>query len=294
MLSQKNPWFTKLLAALFCCFLLNGSLQAAPVFKVSKNNSSIYIGGTFHILMPSDFPLQDAFYEAYKQADELYFETDIEATNSSPKFQAMMMDVMFLKNGESLASQLSASTFKALSEYLSSKGMSIEPFLKLTPTGAMLTMTIMEYQARGFTLAGVDQHLFEKAKADKKSIKWFESIEEQVAFIDSLDANDPDQLIAYMLESMDGLDAVVNNLHSAWKQGDMALLEKTGLTEFEDFPDTYNTFIKDRNAKWMKTILPMFSDNNIEFILVGALHLPGKDGLLTQLRAKGYTIKQIN
>jgi len=31
----------------------------------------------------------------------------------------------------------------------------------------------------------------------------------------------------------------------------------------------------------------------VEFILVGALHLVGKDGLIDQLEAKGYSVEMV-
>ena len=273
--------------------IFSASAMAAPVFKISKDGNDVYIGGTFHILTAKDFPLPQPFYDVYEKVDELYFETDIEGTTSDPKFQAMMMNVMMLKGGETLQSILSEPVYNDLVTYLKSKGIPPQQFANLSPTGVMLTITIMEYQARGFTLAGVDQHMFEKAKADNKAVKWFESLEEQVAFLDSLDQGDPNEPIVYMLESIDGLETIVDDLRNGWRNGDMALLEKSGLTEFEEFPDSYNTLIKDRNDKWMASILPMFSDENTEFVLVGALHLPGKDGLLTQLEAKGFTVEQL-
>lgn len=288
---MKNLVKLALLSALVAIF--SASALAAPVFKVSKNGNEVYIGGTFHILTAKDFPLPQAFYNVYDKADELYFETDIEGTTKDPKFQAMMMNVMMLKGGQTLQSILSEKVYQDLVTYLESKGIPPLQFANLSPTGVMLTITIMEYQARGFTLAGVDQHLFDKAKADNKNVSWFESLEEQVAFLDSLDQGDPNEPIVYMLESIDGLDTIVDDLHNGWREGDMALLEKSGLSEFEEFPDSYNTLIKNRNDKWMASILPMFTDDNTEFVLVGALHLPGKDGLLTQLEAQGFTVEQL-
>ena len=48
-----------------------------------------------------------------------------------------------------------------------------------------------------------------------------------------------------------------------------------------------------RNNAWMQIIEPMFRDDDTEFVLVGAAHLVGEDGLLSQLQAKGYTITQL-
>lgn len=277
-----------LTALLFCA-----QATAAPVFKVTKDKHTVYIGGTFHLLTENDFPLQDAFYQAYKQSDEVYFETDIDAV-SKPAFMASMMKIMQFQDGQNIKSVLDDKTFARLEAYFVSRGLPVQQFLPLTPTGLTLTITIMEYQARGFSLAGVDEHFFEKAKSDTKTIKWFEDIQQQIAFLGSMNDEDPNHTLNYMLDSMSELDAMVNDLHSAWREGDMVKLEKVGLSAFDEYPDMYDIFIKDRNNAWMKVIEPMFADTDTELVLVGALHLPGKDGLLTQLAAQGYTVERVS
>jgi hypothetical protein len=37
----------------------------------------------------------------------------------------------------------------------------------------------------------------------------------------------------------------------------------------------------------------MFDSKEVEFVLVGALHLAGKDGVLAKLGARGYRITQL-
>lgn len=290
MMKKSRPFG---LISLVLMFIVASNTQAAPVFKVSKNKQNIYIGGTFHILTENDFPLQDAFYEAYKNADEVYFETDIEGTQTNPKFQSLMMAVMVDQTGKQLDSALNPATFAKVKAYTASKGLPLQQLMALTPIGFMLNITIIEYQARGFKLAGVDEHFFTKAKADKKVIRWFESLEEQVAFIESLDNQGPNELINYLLDSMSEVDEIISGLHSSWREGDMAQLAQIGLDEFKDYPEIYDTLIKKRNDTWMLAIEPMFEDDNTELLLVGALHLPGKDGLITQLLEKGYTVEQI-
>lgn len=267
-------------------------IQAAPVFEVSKKGDKLYIGGTFHILTAQDFPLQTPFYDVYEKVDTLYFETDIE-NSESPAFMAMIMPVMMYQDGTTIDKVIKPETFKKLKNYFASKGTSVNNFINFTPTGLMSTITILEYQARGFTLAGVDQHMFEKGKQDNKAIKWFESLEQQVSFLDSFDADDPNALLNYLFDSMGSLDSLVEALHSSWRKGDMDTLASIGLKEFADYPEMYDVLIKKRNDDWMKTIETLFDNESTEFVLVGALHLPGKDGLLTQLEQKGYTVKQL-
>ncbi len=60
-----------------------------------------------------------------------------------------------------------------------------------------------------------------------------------------------------------------------------------------EFPEIYKVLVVQRNNNWMKKLTRLNENNTIEFVLVGALHLPGEDGLLTSLRSRGYEIDQL-
>jgi uncharacterized protein YbaP (TraB family) len=48
----------------------------------------------------------------------------------------------------------------------------------------------------------------------------------------------------------------------------------------------------DRNAVMAARAAPLLAFGGV-FIAVGALHLPGKDGLIEQFRAEGYTVTKV-
>lgn len=50
------------------------------------------------------------------------------------------------------------------------------------------------------------------------------------------------------------------------------------------------SLVSDRNKGWMKHI-PIYIKNKSTFIAVGALHLPGEEGLIQLLRNAGYTVE---
>ena len=49
----------------------------------------------------------------------------------------------------------------------------------------------------------------------------------------------------------------------------------------------------ERNNAWMPQIEALLTTEEVEFVLVGALHLVGDDGLLAQLSAKGYRVERL-
>ena len=54
------------ISIIFFAFLANSALLSAkgPVWKVSKGGQTVYLGGTIHLLSPSDYPLPEEFEEA--------------------------------------------------------------------------------------------------------------------------------------------------------------------------------------------------------------------------------------
>jgi uncharacterized protein YbaP (TraB family) len=55
----------------------------------------------------------------------------------------------------------------------------------------------------------------------------------------------------------------------------------------------YQRLLVERNKDWMPKIEALFSRKGRAFVVVGAAHLVGPDGLLAQLKAKGYAIEQL-
>ena len=53
-------------------------------------------------------------------------------------------------------------------------------------------------------------------------------------------------------------------------------------------PEPYEALILQRNLKWVLQIDRMLQDADTEFVLVGAAHIGGKNGLLDLLSQKGY------
>ena len=55
----------------------------------------------------------------------------------------------------------------------------------------------------------------------------------------------------------------------------------------------YQRLLVDRNKAWLPKLEVLFARPRPAFVVVGAAHLVGTDGLIAMLRAKGYTITQL-
>ena len=71
-----------------------------------------------------------------------------------------------------------------------------------------------------------------------------------------------------------------NKLAQAWKAGDSPAVERIVLQDLKDDPQMYQRLLVDRNRAWLPKIEALFARRGHSFIVVGAAHLVGPDGLL--------------
>lgn len=291
-------FYKSLIFSLFSalCLAATSAHAGSSVWKVTTDNKgpALYIGGTVHMLQASDHPLPEQYDQAYTASDELFFETDLSAANK-PEFQMKMMAALSFQNGQTLSQSLSDTTREKLAQALTARGLNITMFEGLKPSGAALTLTVVELQRIGMNPnLGVDTTYQTKALRDKKIIGALETPEEQISFLTAMDKTDPNKLMQHSLRDLERLPTLMATMRSAWRDGNLAQFEQESLKEMkEEFPTVYAVLIKQRNDAWMQKIPAMLADDNTEFVLVGALHLAGKDGLLQQLKNLGYTVTQL-
>ncbi len=286
-----------LLASLVLGSQIGTVAAKSAVWKVSDGDNSeqvLYLGGTIHVLSEKDYPLPPAFEKAYEAAQTLVFETDIAAVED-PAFQIKMLEILTYQDGQKLSENLSEETLSQLNAFLEERGIPVANFERFTPVGLSLTLTVLELQRLGLGVTGgVDQFFSQRAQHDGKAAEGLETIEEQLGFIQSLEQADPDSIVQSTMNDAAGLNELWAGMLDAWRTGDMESLEELALEPMErEFPKVADLLIDNRNQAWLKEIPAMMADDDIEFILVGALHMVGEQGLVNQLRKTGYTVEQL-
>ncbi|GGO73461.1 TraB/GumN family protein [Bowmanella pacifica] len=269
------------------------SLADSAVWRLSHGDNLLYLGGTLHILSAQDYPLPAEFEQGYAAADKLVLEADIRQMQE-PAFIQEMTALLTLPQGQSLADKLSESTVTRLSEYLSGKGMQLEPLLHYKVAMLALMLTKMEMQQQGVDQQGVDMHFLARAEADQKTLGFLESAMQQMRYLAEMGVGQEDEFIAYTLDDMQSLPQMLEDLRGAWRRGDLKALEADGITPMqESHPKLYQSLLKARNDLWVPQLLNMLEDQPVELVLVGALHLAGEDGLLAQLSRRGVKVEKL-
>ena len=276
---------------LLCLMIPFHTFAETSLWKVSKGDSELFIGGTIHVLSASDYPLPMEFEQAYKQSHTIVFETDL-AAMALPETQQELLQRVMYKEGRTLKDDLSAETYKALVDYAASVGLMIESLNQFKPPMVMITLLMNELHRLGMADTGVDNFFNQKAIADGKSIGELESVQVQLDVIENMGKGHEDEMILSTIAEMKELPLIMDEMKQAWRKGDMKTLEKIGVSEMKtDFPDLYRLLLVERNNAWIPKIEVMLATPEIELVLVGALHLVADEGVITRLRSLGYEVE---
>jgi len=275
---------------LFVCAFSLPAYAGSPIWKVSDGSHHLYIGGTVHVLSKNDYPLPETFNKAYKQSEVLVFEMDMDEMHQ-PSFQKETMKQLTYPAGRSLRSVLNIKTYKALNEHCLSLGFTASRFDHYKVGFIASVLMMIEMKKLGIDAQGVDKFYYNIAKGDKKRIGALETGEEQLAFLATLGEGSEDDFVIQILSEMNNLSENITETTHAWRYADLAKLKQIALLPLQKYPQVYDALIIQRNQAWLPKITAMLETKEVEFVLVGMLHLVGEDSLLQQLKKDGYTIE---
>jgi uncharacterized protein YbaP (TraB family) len=265
------------------------------LWKVSDKDNDLYLLGSFHALKPGDYPLAPAIDAAFADAELVAFEVSPEEM-ASPELGMEMMEAAMQPEGGSLQASLDAPTWQRLQAYCSSRGVPMEQYQALEPWFVALMVSLTEMGRVGYDPAqGLDQQLIARATSANKRTLGLETGASQIAVLDGMSAVEQRQSLA---EALDGAEdsSELDELHTLWRNGDDAGLEAKLTVEFrKSYAQLYQRINVDRNQAWLPKLRAMLDDSHGDdaLVVVGAMHLIGPDGVVNQLRQRGYRVERL-
>jgi len=237
--------------------------------------------------------LVDEYDLAYNNAQIVYFETDIEKLKSR-KGSGSISKTLEATNNKPLDQVLKPNTLATLKTYLNQRKLKFERFNKHSPNGAYLALMSLELARNGAAGIGVDEHFAKRAKLDQKGQGKLETVKQHLSFLSKMTGGSPDQVVLNGLQTMQNLSTMLAGLKRIWRSGDREQFRNLMLNPYKQSnPTAYKILVYDRNNLWMPKIEALFQTPEVEFVLVGAMHMIGKDGILQRLEAKGYNVEPL-
>jgi uncharacterized protein YbaP (TraB family) len=261
------------------------------IWSVERDGHTNWLVGSLHVLPADAYPLPQAMEQAFGRARTLMEEIDVNDATSLDLLSVVMAKGMF-SGGESLQSVLPPATYDKLAQRVAAAGLPIEAVAMMRPWMAENTLSMLEIQKSGFDPdLGVDVYYRRKATEKGVTFAQLETAAEQIDYL----ANVPmDVQVAQLKKTLDEGDAEIKEVQqiaAAWRAGDGAAIERLLLQDMKDSRASYESLVVNRNRRWVPRLESCFSAGNC-FVVVGAAHMVGGDGLIAMLRQKGYRITQ--
>jgi uncharacterized protein YbaP (TraB family) len=263
--------------------------ESGLLWRIERGGSpASYLFGTMHSDDPRVVDLAPPVQQAYEQASAVILEVTLDSDSLLSLSRALLMS-----DGQTLESLVGAEIFERAAVAMAAHGVPEGLLASMKPWAVAVTL-MMPPTRSGLVL---DHVLYRKAVADDKPVEGLETVAEQTALFDALPLRDQVVLLEDTLNHLPEIEQMLIDLRQAWLQRDLAKLVQINETSLRGTdPDIAATFnqriIIDRNHRMAQRLEPRLQEGN-RFIAVGALHLPGKEGLLQLLSERGYRVTRI-
>lgn len=287
-----------LLRSLFITALVaSGAASAAQseprhaLWSLKGKTNTVYLLGSVHFLKPTD-QLPAAVDAAYRDAEQLVMEIDMD--DLDPLIvQQTTLELGLLPEGRTLESELGAQMYAQVAAQARTIGLDPALLNRFRPWLAAMTLVQFQLMKQGLNPeSGVEQRLTARATADNKEITGLETIEQQLGLLAGLPADQQREFLMYSVEDAENAAQEIDELLAAWRGGDTDVLGRLLAEGFDKYPDLYRPLTIDRNRQWIGRIESLLDDSGDYLVVVGALHLVGKESVIDLLENKGHKVRQ--
>jgi uncharacterized protein YbaP (TraB family) len=256
------------------------------LWKVQSGASVMYLAGSVHALTADAYPLNPAYQRAFDASSALVEEIDLAEADPLSGGLGLLAKGIY-QDGRTFSSAVSRQTVTLVQEKLKNTPLALDLIQPMKPWMVMLMI-----EALGSQDAGLDKHFYNLATDGRKQVIGLETAESQIDRFDKMPEAMQEQMLRSELAEMDTEKSSLRSILTAWQTGDAAAIEKMLLASFTTNPAAYASLITERNRNWMPQLETCLRRSSPCFVIVGAAHLVGPQGLLAMLQQKGYRVEQ--
>ena len=274
--------------ALFTAAALTARAEDHHFFwEVKGAHNTVYLLGSVHMLKPADSALPAAVLRAYDRSTTLVMELNLNDIGAEQLLGAGLESAL-LPEGQTLAETLGSELYASYLAHAKPLGLDPEMTARFQPWFATLLLEQLTLARSGLEAnSGIDMQLAKRAAGDHKTLVGLETMADQLGIFSHLSLEQQRQYLRTTLQQLDTQDTDVAQVVRAWQHGDTATMERLLREEAADSPQLFRMLTSDRNHRWLPKVTALLNDDHDDLVVVGAMHLVGKDGLIELLRAQG-------
>ena len=270
----------------------------------SDNGGEVWLFGSIHVGNDDMYPLPDYVNNAYNEADSLAVEVDvIDMEENAMDYVADYQKVMYL-DGTTIKDHISEDLYNDAVKILEDNDYYTSMLDYYYPSMWSSFIEVFEYENSGYdSEKGIDMHLLNLAKENKKNIVEIESASSQITllgeFSEELQILQLEEVVAgYNTEES---KTYLKDLVSAWTSGNeesitAIICEDSSSEDYTEeemkLLEEYNQkMLVDRNILMADFAEKALKDGDSVFICVGTAHIVGEGAMVDLLRDRGYTVE---
>jgi uncharacterized protein YbaP (TraB family) len=263
--------------------------ESALYWAISKEGQPAgFLLGTIHSEDPRVLDFPDRFSEELAR-------NRVFAMEMVPDLPTLtrLTEFMHYQDGTTLESRIGTVRFDRLRNALSAYRVPDEWISRMKVWAAMLTLSVPPPRSGFF----MDFSLSLRAAGAGLEVIGLETLEQQLSFLEDMPFEQQLSLLDQALQDYDKVEQLHLDMVDTYLRGDLDALRAKAEEQLGQLdPATRRYFteqgIDARNRRMVETLLPQLSQGMV-FVAVGALHLPGKTGLVQLLREEGYELQPL-
>jgi uncharacterized protein YbaP (TraB family) len=269
-----------------------------------KGTTPSYLLGTMHVTDPRVLEMPSGAAKAHAEANTIVIESD-EILDEKKAMAAMLAkpELTMFTDGRSIESLLSQDDLAILEAGLKKRGLALSAVSRMKPwmLASFVALPACELARKKQNAAFLDKQIALDAIAAGKTVKGLETLDEQLTAMTKLPLDFHLKALVETVKLGDRMDDVIETMTALYLQGETGLtipaLKALTPTEAGEDESAYaafeSTIISQRNHTMAERARPLLEEGGV-FMAVGALHLPGDDGLVSLLRKQGFAVTMTN
>ena len=257
------------------------------LWRVVNAPAPFYVVGSMHALHRSNAHVATEFDQEIDQSQKFIFERDPTDNDPTEVWRKLNRHTTY-PHGVTIQQRVSPSTFALLKR------------IARIPLGAYETqkpwaIAAFNLKAQGMDTVksrwSVDHYIYEKIR-HRAETGGLETIDEFVRSFSEMSDRESESFLLQSIEYGQRSPELLDETIAAWMSDSPARIYQLYAPR-RNGSDGYWRWIERRTARWIPRIEAAIKSGTPTMVIVGALHVSGPRGVITELQKRGYKLEQL-
>lgn len=275
------------LSGLWLLVCLAMPAHASLLWQLEKDGKVHHLFGTIHISDPDVIRLPSHVESIVQSASALVIEVLLDDATRQAIAERTLLSSSTLKK------VLGMELFNEVASAVKERGVPPSSLLRLKPWAVGLMLNVPTPSLEPV----LDVHLQYRFADTQRPVHGLESIDEQLDIFDELALAEQIEFLKTSLAQHAEFEATFNRMKALYLAGDLEQIEQFARTQSAKSASStmdklMYRILEERNHRMFARVQSHLAQSGV-LIAVGALHLPGQQGLLQMFRDAGYSVRAV-